>query len=102
MGDLQVPQAQDSRSSEMWPLEIKSGSSVVTIYRITIGDTIRHQLSWFESGEVKRRTITDEESAKVAAQEQTEKLDAGEHATLISSALEAEEYRQKRKVRQVF
>jgi len=76
-----------------WPLEVRSGSSVVKIYRATIGGVVRHQLRWFEAGEVKRQTITDEGKAILAAREKAEKLDAGEHATLLLSALEAEEYR---------
>ncbi|HWL51714.1 MAG TPA: site-specific integrase [Chthoniobacteraceae bacterium] len=77
-----------------WPREVKVGSAVVTVYRTEIGGKTRHQLRWFEAGEVKRQTITDEEKALDIAATMAKRLDDGEHATLVLSALEAEEYRQ--------
>ena len=76
-----------------FPFKIRSGGSVVTVYKMTIGGRVRFQVRWHEKGQAERQTFSDFESAEVNGRLTVDRLAAGEVGAMTLNAERAAAYR---------
>jgi len=80
------------RRPKEYPLVIREGSAIVTIYRVFISGADRYQIRWSQFGVIKRRTVSDEAQAALIAEETAKNLNAGIHGSLMLDPATAAEY----------
>src|ERR1700678_1898738 len=70
------------KTARKYPFEVKSGSSIVKVYKLVSPERTRFTVAWHEGPHRKLKQITDEEEALEEAKVIAGKLNAGQGSAL--------------------
>jgi hypothetical protein len=81
-----------SMKNKDYPIKIRKGNVVVTIYRTLIADKERFKVHYFDNDQAKSKAFSDPEAADKHAAQIAEKLNRNEFNPLVFSTADRDEY----------